>query len=60
MAIVKLRDTSMNVVERGSGVPLLLVHGYPLDYSMWQGQIDGLADKCHVIAPNCAGLVPAM
>jgi 3-oxoadipate enol-lactonase len=55
MAIVKLRDTSMNVVQSGSGVPLLLVHGYPLDYSMWQGQIDGLADKCHVIAPDLRG-----
>jgi pimeloyl-ACP methyl ester carboxylesterase len=55
MAMIQLRDIGMNVVERGSGVPLLLVHGYPLDHSMWQGQIEGLADKCRVIAPDLRG-----
>jgi len=55
MAIMKLCDIGMNVVERGSGVPLLLVHGYPLDHSMWQGQIEGLGDACRVIAPDLRG-----
>jgi 3-oxoadipate enol-lactonase len=46
---------SLNVVERGSGPPLLLVHGYPLDHSMWQGQIEAFADRCRVIAPDLRG-----
>jgi pimeloyl-ACP methyl ester carboxylesterase len=30
-------------VDRGSGLPLVLVHGFPLDHAMWTEQIDALA-----------------
>jgi pimeloyl-ACP methyl ester carboxylesterase len=55
MAKVQVGEISLNVVERGSGTPLLLAHGFPLDRSMWAGQLDGLADKCRVIAPDLRG-----
>src|SRR4029079_7629510 len=55
MPAIKSNGIQMNVVERGRGMPLVLVHGYPLDYSMWQGQIDGLSDACRVIAPDLRG-----
>ena len=48
-------DGQLHYVEVGSGMPLLLVHGFPLDHTMWQGQIDGLADCCRVIAPDLRG-----
>jgi len=40
---------------------LLFIHGFPLDRSMWQPQLDGLADVAHVIAPDLPGFggVPA-
>jgi pimeloyl-ACP methyl ester carboxylesterase len=43
------------VVERGSETPLLLFHGFPLDHSMWRGQLEGLADVCRVVAPDLRG-----
>jgi pimeloyl-ACP methyl ester carboxylesterase len=55
MSIVQAGNVRLNVVERGKGRPLLLVHGYPLDHSMWRGQIDGLADRCRLIAPDLRG-----
>ena len=56
MTTVPLHDGTLNVVERGSGgTPLLLVHGFPLDHSMWQGQIDALSRDAHVIAPDLRG-----
>jgi pimeloyl-ACP methyl ester carboxylesterase len=55
MAIIKIGDIQLNVIERGNGVPLLLVHGYPLDHSMWRGQLDGLANSCRLIAPDLRG-----
>jgi 3-oxoadipate enol-lactonase len=55
VASFNVSASRLNVVEAGRGVPLLLVHGYPLDHSMWQGQIDGLADVCRVIAPDLRG-----
>src|SRR6266481_5980829 len=55
MTLVQVNDVGLNVIDRGRGVPLVLVHGYPLDHSMWQGQIDGLSGICRVIAPDLRG-----
>jgi pimeloyl-ACP methyl ester carboxylesterase len=45
----------LSYVETGSGAtPLLLVHGYPLDHTMWQPQLEGLVGvRC--IAPDLRG-----
>ena len=41
--------------ERGAGVPLLLVHGFPLDHTMWTTQIEAISSRCRVIAPDLPG-----
>ena len=41
--------------EAGSGTPLLLVHGWPLDRTMWTGQLGGLATYARVLAPDLRG-----
>jgi 3-oxoadipate enol-lactonase len=43
MKSIPLRDIQAACVDRGEGVPLVLVHGFPLDHAMWEGQIAGLA-----------------
>jgi pimeloyl-ACP methyl ester carboxylesterase len=45
----------LHYVQAGEGIPLLLVHGYPLDHAMWQPQIDGLGGPAQVIAPDLRG-----
>lgn len=45
----------LHVVEQGRGQPLLLVHGFPLDHSMWAGQLDELADSFRLLAPDLPG-----
>lgn len=55
MPSVAIHQSEMHYVEAGKGTPLLLVHGFPLDHTMWQGQIDGLADRYRVIAPDLRG-----
>lgn len=52
---ISLGDLQLNVVEQGSGPPLLLVHGFPLDHSMWSGQIADLSKDFRVIAPDLRG-----
>ena len=42
-------------VDQGSGTPVLLVHGFPLDHSMWNAQIDALARNHRVIAVDLRG-----
>ena len=39
----------------GNGVPLLLIHGFPLDRTLWGAQVRGLADVARVIAPDLRG-----
>ena len=55
MSKVLVGDIQLHVVQRGAGLPLLLVHGFPLDHQMWQGQLDDLSDTFRVIAPDLRG-----
>ena len=38
-----------------NGVPLLLIHGFPLDRTLWRTQIAGLSQLYRVIAPDLRG-----
>jgi len=42
-------------VDAGAGRPVVLVHGFPLDHSMWNAQIDALSEDYRVIAPDLRG-----
>src|SRR5687767_13095699 len=55
MPKVPLSDGTLNVLDQGSGPPLLLVHGFPLDHTMWFGQIDHFSRRWRVIAPDLRG-----
>ncbi len=55
MKTVKLRDATLNIADVGSGPTLLLVHGFPLDHSMWRHQLESLGDTYRVIAPDLRG-----
>ena len=55
MKTVNLGDVSLQVADRGTGPPVLLVHGFPLDHTMWSAQIDALAARYRVIAPDLRG-----
>lgn len=39
----------------GSGKPVLLIHGYGEDSSIWENQVDTLASFCKVIVPDLPG-----
>ncbi len=39
----------------GAGVPLILIHGFPFDHTMWRPQIDALAGPRRVIAYDVRG-----
>jgi pimeloyl-ACP methyl ester carboxylesterase len=41
--------------ERGSGWPLVLLHGWPLDSREWWRQLDGLSDAFRVVAWDAPG-----
>jgi pimeloyl-ACP methyl ester carboxylesterase len=51
---VTVRDTRLAVHTAGSGIPLLLLHAFPLDHSMWERQGE-LADQLRLIVPDQRG-----
>ena len=51
---INLRDFDMAYEERGSGLPLLLVHGFPLNRQMWQPQMEDISDA-RLVAPDLRG-----
>jgi pimeloyl-ACP methyl ester carboxylesterase len=47
--------TRLNCEDRGSGPPIILLHGFPLDHAMWGAQTDALSSRFRVIAPDLRG-----
>lgn len=41
--------------EAGSGLPVVLLHAFPLSSAMWLAQREGLAASCRVITPDQRG-----
>jgi 3-oxoadipate enol-lactonase len=41
--------------QEGSGTALLLLHGFPLDHTMWEAQCNDLRSTCRVIMPDLRG-----
>jgi pimeloyl-ACP methyl ester carboxylesterase len=49
------QDVSLEYDDIGDGVPLLLIHGFLLDRTLWRPQIAGLTQIYRVIAPDLRG-----
>ena len=52
----EVNGTVLNVLIAGQGEPVLLIHGFPDDHSVWRYQIDALVQAgFQVIAPDMRG-----
>lgn len=50
-----VRGVSFHFEDRGGGLPLVLVHGFPVDSRMWESQVAELSGHCRTIAPDLRG-----
>jgi pimeloyl-ACP methyl ester carboxylesterase len=55
MRQAQLNGTTLSYQDQGEGAPLLLVHGFPLDHSMWRHQIEYFSATHRVVAPDLRG-----
>ncbi len=57
MTKLKIQHSQVGLAYRdqGTGPPLVLLHGFPLDHTMWNSQINALSTTCRVIAPDLRG-----
>lgn len=52
---MQIRGINIALEDRGAGLPLLFIHGYPLSRKIWDPQFEGLSDVARVIAPDLRG-----
>lgn len=55
MPIVFYQNGPIFYEEKGTGEPLILIHGVGLDHTMWKHQIDSLSDSFRVIIYDMIG-----
>ncbi len=52
---LQIHNFSMSYIDQGKGLPILFVHGYPLNGRMWQPQVEGLSGVARSLAPDLRG-----
>jgi 3-oxoadipate enol-lactonase len=55
MNTIALSHGNLAYIDRGHGTPVLLLHGFPLDHTMWTPQIEALSQHSRVLAPDLRG-----
>jgi len=55
MATKMVNGTELSYEETGKGMPVVLLHGFPLDLRVWEAQVAALADRWRVIAVDMRG-----
>ncbi|MGC4007171.1 MAG: alpha/beta hydrolase [Pirellulales bacterium] len=55
MPVIRTNSAEIAYREFGSGTPLLLIHGFPLDGSMWDPVAEKLAQRFRVLIPDLRG-----
>jgi pimeloyl-ACP methyl ester carboxylesterase len=55
MKYVRANNLRMAYEETGKGIPIIFVHGFPLNHKLWEPQLSGLKETMHVIAPDLPG-----
>jgi pimeloyl-ACP methyl ester carboxylesterase len=55
MKKIQVNNITLAYETAGSGAPLMLIHGYPLDHTIWTEVADLLKDKFTVILPDLRG-----
>ena len=55
MRTLSLPGVELALADHGAGRPVVLIHGFPMDHSIWAQQIQSLAPRYRVIAPDLRG-----
>jgi 3-oxoadipate enol-lactonase len=51
-----INGISMAYEDAGQGMPVILLHGFPLDHRMWRNQVEALQSDFRVITPDFRGM----
>lgn len=54
--VLELQGIRLHFIDEGAGTPLVFLHGFPLDHSMWDAQRREFRQRYRVIIPDLRGL----
>src|SRR5689334_17910035 len=55
MSSIYIKNLQMAYTDSGLGSPIVLIHGYPFNRSLWSEQVIALSNSYRVIAPDLRG-----
>jgi len=55
MTRIRINDIELAYTDTGAGRPIVLIHGYPFNRSLWTEQIPALSNSYRIIAPDLRG-----
>jgi 3-oxoadipate enol-lactonase len=55
MTLARINDIQMAYTDAGIGRPVVLIHGYPFNRTLWNEQVAALSNSYRVIAPDLRG-----
>jgi pimeloyl-ACP methyl ester carboxylesterase len=53
--LIKTNGISIDYRDQGTGLPVIFIHAFPLNQTMWDDQIAALRDRCRVITLDLRG-----
>src|SRR6185295_46683 len=55
MTVIRIDDIQMAYTDQGLGRPVVLIHGYPFNRSLWNEQVAVLSSSYRVVTPDLRG-----
>ena len=55
MSFINVGDIQLAYTDAGVGLPVVLLHGYPFNRSLWNEQVSALSNSFRVITPDLRG-----
>ena len=56
MSFIQVDDIQLAYTDTGLGLPVVLLHGYPFNRTLWNEQVSALSNGYRVITPDLRGL----
>lgn len=55
MSLIRIDDIQMAYTDTGVGRPIVLIHGYPFNRTLWNEQVAALSTSYRVVVPDLRG-----
>src|SRR5689334_13086673 len=56
MSFIRVDEIQLAYTDAGLGLPVVLLHGYPFNRTLWNEQVSGLSNSYRVVTPDLRGL----